>query len=124
MERGINKSIGVSNALLSDRPCIGVKELMLSNTAQVLDFTSLVDGSVVGDVKSVCIKLKKAAGATDNTHLVRYTVAKGDTPTVTHGMWMGDGDFFEITNNTNIQNLKVIAAEAGIFSILTIEYYG
>lgn len=124
MSDATNKSIGVTNALLSDRQCIGVKELTLSDTAQSLNFSSLLNGSVAADVKSVCIKLKKAGTPTDTTHLVRYTTVNGETPTTSHGMWMGDGDFFEITNNTNIQNLKVISAEVGIASILTIEYYG
>lgn len=120
----IVRAIKENTIKTSDRPCIGVKELTLSNTAQSLSFASLLNGSVAADVQSVCIKVKKAPLATDNTHLVRYTMVSGETPTTTHGMWMGDGDYFEITNNTNIQNLKLIAAEVGIFSILTIEYYG
>lgn len=121
---GNNTSINITNALLSDKPCIGVKELTLSDTAQSLSFSGLLNGAVAADVKSVCIKVKKAGSPTDNTHLVRYTIVNGETPTTSHGMWMGDGDFFEITNNTNIQNLKVISAQTGIASILTIEYYG
>jgi len=124
MERGIAKSIGVTNAALADRICLGTKELTLSDTAQSLSFTGLLNGSLAADVKSVCIKVKKAGSPTDTSHLLRYTLVSTDTPTTSHGMWMGDGDFFEITNNTNIQNLKVISAEAGIASILTIEYYG
>jgi len=120
MERGIVKSIGVTNARLADGICLGTKELTLSDTAQSLSFTSII----TADVKSVCIKVKKAGSPTDTTHLLRYTMVSTDTPTTSHGMWMGDGDYFEITNNTNIQALKVIAAEATIASILTIEYYG
>lgn len=124
MERGIVKSIGITNARLADRICLGTKELTLSDTAQSLSFASLLSGSVAADVKSVCIKVKKAGVPTDTSHLLRYTLVSTDTPTTSHGMWMGDGDYFEITNNSNIQGLKVIAAEAGVFSILTIEYYG
>lgn len=122
--KNIVTAIGVVNQSLSDRVCVGTKELTLSDAAQSLSFASLLDGCKAGDIKSVCIKVKKAGSPTDATHLVRYTLVNGDTPTTSHGMWMGDGDYFEITNNTNIQNLKVISAEAGIASILTIEYYG
>ena len=103
-----------------DRICLSTKELTLSDAAQSLSFSGLS----ANDVKSVCIKVKKAGSPTDDTHLVRLTQALSDTPTTTHGMWFGNGDYFEITNKTNVANLKMIAAEAGIFSILTIEYYG
>lgn len=112
----------VSN--LVDRPCLGVKELTLSDTAQSLSFASLANGSTVADVVSIAIKVKKAGSPTDDTHLVRFTQVDGETPTTSHGMWFGNGDYFEITNNANIRAAKFIAAEAGIFSILTIEYYG
>ena len=120
MNDNVIRKIGVTNQKLSDRVCLGTKELTLSNTAQSLSFTSIT----TADVKSVCIKVKKAGSPTDTTHLLRYTLESTDTPTTSHGMWMGDGDYFEITNNKNVQGLKVIAAEAGVFSILTIEYYG
>jgi len=124
MEKGIVTSINAMSQSLSDLVCLGTKELTLSDTAQVLSFSSLLNGSVAGDVKAICIKVKKAGSPTDTTHLLRYTLVSTDTPTTSHGMWMGDGDYLEITNKTNISGLKVISAEVGIASILTIEYYG
>lgn len=108
----------VSNT--SDKICLGTKELTLSDTAQSLDFTGLA----ANDVHSVTIKVKSAAAVADATHLVRYTQVSGDAPTTTHGMWQGAADYFEISNNNNVENVKFIAAETGKFSILSIEYYG
>ena len=104
----------------SDKVCLATKKLTLSNTAQALNFS----GIQIGDVGSVIIKVKKAGSPTDSTHLVRYTMVDTDAPTTTHGMWYGDGDVFEVSNNKNVIGLKLIAAELGIFSILSIEYYG
>lgn len=123
MERGIVKSLGVTNSKLSDRICLGTLELTLSTYAQALSFSGLVSGSVQADVGSVAIKVKKAGSPADTTHLVRYTQAAEDTPTKTHGMFMGDASYFEITNKTNVDNLKVISADDGLH-ILSIEYYG
>lgn len=124
MGQNTERAIGITNQKLSDRVCLGTKELTLTDTASAIDFTGLADGSTQNDVKSVCIKVKKAVGSTDTTHLLRYTLVSTDTPTTSHGMWMGDGDYLEISNTTNISGLKVISAEAGVASILTIEYYG
>jgi hypothetical protein len=108
----------------SDKVCVGVKELTLTDAAQSLSFASLLNGSVQADIGSVAIKVKSAGSPTDSTHLVRFTQVSGETPTVSHGMWFGSGDYFEITGNANVSAAKFIAAEVGIASILTIEYYG
>lgn len=123
MGQDITRAIGVTNSRLSDRICLGTKELTLSASAQSLVFTGLVSGSGMADVGAVAIKVKKTGSPADTTHLVRYTQAVGDTPTTTHGMFMGDAAYFEITNKTNVENLKVISADGG-FHILTVEYYG
>lgn len=107
-----------TNSKLSDRICLATKELVLSTTAQSLDFTSLSRL----DIGAVAIKLKKAGTPADLSHLVRYTQALGDTPTTSHGIFMGDAAYFEITNNANVSNLKLISADGG-FHILSIEYY-
>lgn len=108
-----------TNRKLSDRICLATKELTLSATAQSLDFTSLAQG----DVGAVAIKVRKAGSPVDTSNLVRYTQAALDTPTTSHGIFMGDAAYFEITNKTNVANLKVISADGG-FHILSIEYYG
>lgn len=105
--------------LLSDKICLATKELTLSAAAQSLNFS----GINALDVYSVTIKVKKAGTPTDSTHLVRVTQTAGDTPTTSHGMFFGDADYFEISNSTNVTNLKLISAD-GLFHILTIEYYG
>ena len=59
------------------------------------------------DVGGVIIKVKKIGSPTDSTYLLRYTQTVGATPVAaTKGMWMGDGDLFEINNNTNVLALK------------------
>lgn len=112
-------AIKETNGKLSDRVCLATKELVLSATAQSLDFTSLIKA----DVGAVAIKVKKVGTPTDTTNLVRYTQALLDTPTTSHGMFMGDAAYFEITNKENVGNLKLISADGG-FHILSIEYYG
>lgn len=116
-------AMGLIASNTADKVCVGTKELTLSNTAQSLSFATLLNGTASSDVKYVSIKVKSAGSPTDSTHLVRYTEASGDTPTVTHGMWFGEGDFFDITGNGNVVNSKFIAAELGVFSVLTISYY-
>ena len=113
------RAIKETNGKLSDRVCLATKELVLSATAQSLDFTSLNKA----DVGAVVLKVKKVGTPTDTTHLVRYTQAALDTPTTSHGVFMGDAAYFEITNKDNVGNLKVISADGG-FHILSIEYYG
>lgn len=108
-----------SNLKLSDKRCLLVENLTLSAIAQSLAFTGISSS----DVKGVAIKVKKAGAPADATHLVRYSQVSTVTPTTSVGMWMGDGDYFEITNKTNVSELKVISAD-GLFHILTIEYYG
>lgn len=115
----IISAIGRTNASLSDRVCLATKELTLSATAQSLSFSGL---SQI-DIGSVAIKVKKTGSPLDSSHLVRYTQANLDTPTTTHGIFMGDASYFEITNNTNVSNLKLISADGG-FHTLSIEYYG
>lgn len=114
----IIRAIKETNSKLSDRVCLATKELTLSAAAQSLSFASLSQD----DVGAVAIKVKKTGSPTDTTHLVRYTQAAGDTPTTSHGMFMGDSAYFEVTNKTNVANLKVISAD-GLFHILSIEYY-
>ena len=121
MNDNVVRKIGVTNQKLSDKVCLGTEELTLSSVAQALPFTGI---SKTDDVGSVIIKVKKLGVPTDATYLLRYTQAVGDTPVAaTKGMWMGDGDLFEITNNTNVKALKLIATDA-LFCNITIEYYG
>ncbi len=106
-------------ATLTDKVCLGVEELVLSAAAQSLPFTGIVAARVGG----VIIKVRKIGSPTDSTYLLRYTQAVGETPVAaTKGMWMGDGDLFEINNPTNVTALKLIATDA-LFCTLTIEYY-
>lgn len=114
----IVRAITQTNITLSDRACLATKELVLSSTAQSLDFTNLS----MPDVGAVCLKVKKTGVPADTTVLVRYTQAFGDVPTTTHGMFMGDSAYFEVTNKTNVANLKVISAD-GLAHVLSIEYY-
>lgn len=108
------------NSKLSDKVCLLTEELVLSAAAQSLPFTG-IDST---DVGGVIIKVKKIGSPTDSTYLLRYTQTVGDTPVAaTKGMWMGDGDLFEINNNTNVLALKLIATDA-LFCTITIEYYG
>lgn len=114
-------AIKETNSKLSDRPCLLTENLTVSASAQALPFTGINSA----DVGGVIIKVKKAAAGTptDSTYLIRYTQATGATPTTSVGMWMGDGDLFEINNNVNVVNFKVISTDA-TFAVLTIEYYG
>jgi hypothetical protein len=115
----IVRAIKETNGKLSDRVCLGTKELTLSASAQSLSFT----GFDPLDVGAVAIKVKKVGSPADAGHLVRYTQALGDVPTTSHGMFMGDAAYFEVTNKTNVSNLKLISADGGLH-ILSIEYYG
>jgi len=108
------------NSKLSDKVCLGTEDLTLTASALPLPFT----GVNSADVGGVIIKVKKIGSPTDSTYLLRYTQNIGETPVAaTKGMWMGDGDLFEINNNTNVVALKLIATDA-LFCTLTIEYYG
>ena len=49
-----------SNSKIADKVCLGTKELTLSDTAQSISFATLLNNSTSSDVKSVCIKVKKA----------------------------------------------------------------
>jgi hypothetical protein len=119
MQRGGVISIGVTNSKLSDKICLGSEEMVLSATAQSLPFTGINSA----DVGSVLIKCRKIGTPTDSTYLLRYTQTSGITATTILGMWMGDGDVFEINNNANVVALKLIATDA-LFCKLSIEYYG
>lgn len=111
----------VSNT--NDKVCLGTKELVLSNVAKSLSFAGLENNSKPKDVFSVTIKVKAVGSPTNVSDLVRYTQALSDTPTTTHGMWQGSGDYFEINNNPNVINSKFISSDGGTH-ILTVEYYG
>lgn len=113
-------ALQASVSKLSDKVCLGTEDLVLSATAQVLPFTGI---TATTDVGGVLIKCKKIGTPTDATYLLRYTQKSGDTPTTSKGMWMGDGDLFEINNNANVLNLKLIATDV-TFCTITIEYYG
>lgn len=119
MGNGNRISLGVTNSKLSDKPCLHTEDLMLSATAQSLPFTGISSG----DVGGVLIKCRKIGSPTDSAYLLRYTQTSGLTPTSSIGMWMGDGDVFEINNNANVIALKLIATDA-LFCKITIEYYG
>lgn len=120
MGKNIERAIGITNQKLSDRVCLLTENLTLSAAAQALPFTGISSA----DVGGVIIKVKKIGTPTDATYLLRYTQALGETPVAaTKGMWMGDGDLFEINNNENVVNFKAIATDA-LFCTLTIEYYG
>jgi hypothetical protein len=119
MQRGGVISIGVTNSKLSDKICLGSEELVLSGTAQALPFT----GVNSADVGSVIIKCRKIGTPTDYTYLLRYTQTDGFVPTASLGMWIGDGDMFEINNNANVIALRLIATDA-LFCTISIEYYG
>ena len=108
------------NSKLSDKVCLLTEDLTLSATAQSLPFTNINSA----DVGGVLIKVKKIGSPTDATYLLRYTQTTGATPVAaSKGMWMGDGDLFEINNNTNVVALKLIATDT-LFCTITIEYYG
>lgn len=108
---------------LSDKVCLGTEDLTLTASALPLPFTALPSGTTSADVGGVIIKVKKIGAPTDSTYLLRYTQSVGSTPTTSVGMWMGDGDLFEINNNTNVKALKLISTDA-LFCTITIEYYG
>lgn len=116
----IIRAIKETNLKLSDKPCLLTENLTVSASAQALPFTGINSG----DVGGVIIKVRKGAGTpTDSTYLIRYTQNTLLTPTASVGMWMGDGDLFEINNNANVLAFKVISTDA-TFAQLTIEYYG
>jgi len=120
MEKNIERAIGTTNQKLSDKVCLLTEDLILSDTAQSLPFTGISSA----DVGGVVIKVKKIDSPTDSTYLLRYTQKEGDAPiAASKGMWFGDGDVFEVNNNTNVVNLKLIATDA-LFCTITIEYYG
>ena len=113
-------AIQSANSKLADNVCLLTEDLVLSAAAQSLPFTGINSA----DVGGVIIKVKKIGSPTDSTYLLRYTQKVGDTPiAASKGMWMGDGDLFEINNNTNVLALKLIATDA-LFCTITIEYYG
>ncbi len=107
-----------STAKLTDKVCLGVEDLTLTAAALPLPFTGVVQARVGG----VIIKVKKIGAPADSTYLLRYTQAVGDTPTTSKGMWFGDGDVFEVSNETNVGALKLISTDA-LFCTITIEYY-
>jgi len=119
MAKGNHIALGVTNSKLSDKPCLHTEDLTLSAVAQSLPFTGINSQ----DVGGVLIKCRKIGSPTDSTYLLRYTQTSGLTATTTVGMWMGDGDVFEINNNSNVIALKLIALDA-LFCKITIEYYG
>jgi len=122
----IIRAIKETNSKLSDKICLGTEDLTLTSAALPLPFTSAIlpSGITSADIGGVIIKVKKIGTPTDATYLLRYTQKVGDTPVAaSKGMWMGDGDLFEINNNTNVVNLKLIATDA-LFCTITIEYYG
>lgn len=103
----------------SDKVCLKTEEINVTNTASALPFTGIQSG----DVGSVIIKVKKGGSPADDTHIVRTTQISTDTPTALHGMWYGNGDIFEISNNANVLGFKIIATE-NLTHVATIEYYG
>jgi len=117
-----NQIIGAlnnTNSKLADKICLGTEDFDLTAAAQSLPFTGINSA----DVGGVIIKVKKIGSPTDSTYLLRYTQTTGVTPVAaTKGMWFGDGDVFEVSNNTNVLALKLIATDA-LFCTLTIEYY-
>jgi len=120
-EKMLVDAINRVGSTLRDKICLGTEDLVLSATAQPLPFTGI---TATTDVGGVLIKVRKIGSPTDATYLLRYTQKEGDVPVAaTKGMWMGDGDLFEINNNTNVLNLKLIATDA-LFCTITIEYYG
>lgn len=108
-----------ANSKLADKICLKTEDLTLTGSALALPFTGI--NSL--DVGGVIIKVRKIGAPTDATYLLRYTQESGAVPTTSVGMWMGDGDLFEINNNTNVVALKLISTDA-LFCTITIEYYG
>lgn len=94
-------------------------ELTLSGTAQSPSFT----GIVASDVFSIEIRVRATGTPADATQIARITFVNGDTPTATHGMYLGNGDVYTVTNKTNVQNLKIISADGGAH-IANFVFYG
>jgi hypothetical protein len=103
----------------SDKVVLKSTELTLSNTAQSVSFS----GVNSADVIAIEIRVRKTGVPADATHIARMTTVSGDTPTTSHGMYLGDGDIYTVTGNPNCIALKLIATEA-LGHIANLVYYG
>lgn len=119
LEQLINQVNRVADNV-SDRVVLKQEELTLSGaSAAALPFTGI--NSL--DVKSVEFRVRKTGVPADSTFLAMFTMASGDTPTASHGMYVGNNDLYTVTGNNNVRNFKIIATEA-IAHVMYIIYYG
>lgn len=111
----LKRIIGV----LNDKVALKQEEITLTQSAQPLPFT----GIKPTDVYAVEIRILASGTPTKSSNIANFTMVVSDTPTSTHGMYLGDGDYYEITNQANIQNFKIIATE-NLAHVCHIIYYG
>lgn len=122
-EQQINRlshDLGRIDSNTRDRVVLGQNELTLSAAAQA---PSMPSGVSISDVYAIEFRVKKTGAPADSTNIARFTMASGDTPTTTHGMYVGDGDYYTVTNKTNTSNFKIISAD-GLFHVVNLIYYG
>ncbi len=107
----------VSNT--GDRVALLQEELTLTTGAQALPFT----GIKATDVYAVEIRVKPFGSPASSGYIATFTIVDGDTPTATHGQYLGANDIYEITNRANIQKFKIIATES-LAHVAHIIYFG
>lgn len=112
-------SIGKVEGEVSDLVVLLHEELTLTGTAQSFPFTGLE----ASDVKAIEIRVRKDGSPTDAGHIARFTMTNGDTPTSSHGMYLGDGDLYTITGNSNCINSKIIRTDS-TSPVCNVVYYG
>lgn len=101
------------------KQCIGYETLSVTNSA----VGRLVD--IPENAQSMEITVE-CAGSTNANSAVRYTL-DGSTPVTgaasSLGVPLGDFDTVEITNNTNLNNFRVIAVDAANTKYLKVQYF-
>lgn len=97
-------------------------ELVLSGVAQSPSF---VGANLAGmaDVFAIEIRIKQTGVPADPTQIARITFTEGDSPTTTHGMYLGNGDLYTVTGKSNVKNFKIISADGGAH-IANFVFYG
>lgn len=102
-----------------DKIALLQNELSLSAIAKTPNFT----GIEIDDVYAIEIRVKQDGAPVDGTHIARITFVEGDTPTTSHGMYLGNGDLYTVTGKANIAALKIISADGGAHTA-NLVFYG
>jgi len=98
--------------------CIGQELFTLTASPAELPFT----GVNKEDVYGIEFRVKAAGTPSDETDIARFSMAPAYALTTTTGMYIGNGDWYEVTNKHNVSDFRIMASDGGSHVVYVVYY--